>query len=353
MSEPIETIDQLTADWLTAALCSAGHPCEIRSVHATQVGTGQMGTSYRLQIDDVSGSGAIPSTLIAKMGAKDPAARQRVAGGYQKECGFYSSLAETVDVRVPRCWFATISDDHCDFVLLLDDLSPAVPGVQANGCSPTEAIECLDNLAGLHAPRWNDLSLRDHAYLGGTDPATGEFLQSILTEATGQFVDRYKAELGDADCATLWQSAESIAAWYTTRTEPFTLTHGDYRLDNLMFGPDGTVTALDWQTVSVGPPGRDVAYFIGTCLDTDLRRDIEDELVGGYYAGLERRGVTNYSIADCLIDYRLGHLQGPLITVLGAVYATGVRSASSDAMFIAMASRSCAAIRDLGTLDLL
>ena len=49
---------------------------------------------------------------------------------------------------------------------------------------------------------------------------------------------------------------------------PFAVIHGDYRLDNLMFPPDGDgVVALDWQTVGVGPPARDIAYFLGTSLE--------------------------------------------------------------------------------------
>ena len=54
-----------------------------------------------------------------------------------------------------------------------------------------------------------------------------------------------------------------------------------------------------------------------------------------------------------MIDYRLGMLHGPLITVLGRVYATGEQTAQSDGMFLAMATRSCAAIRDLHTLELI
>jgi hypothetical protein len=41
-----------------------------------------------------------------------------------------------------------------------------------------------------------------------------------------------------------------------------------------------------------------------------------------------------------------------MITVLGCLYATGTRSDTSDAMFVAMARRSCAAIRKLGSLEL-
>ena len=42
-----------------------------------------------------------------------------------------------------------------------------------------------------------------------------------------------------------------------------------------------------------------------------------------------------------------------MITVLGCMYATAERSERSDGMFLAMITRSCAAIRDLRSLDLL
>jgi hypothetical protein len=42
--------------------------------------------------------------------------------------------------------------------------------------------------------------------------------------------------------------------------------------------------------------------------------------------------------------------QGPMITVLGAIFATAERSERADGMFLAMARRSCAAIRDLDSI---
>jgi hypothetical protein len=42
-----------------------------------------------------------------------------------------------------------------------------------------------------------------------------------------------------------------------------------------------------------------------------------------------------------------------MVTVIGCMYATGARTDKSDAMFLAMARRSCAAIRDLRSLELL
>jgi hypothetical protein len=45
-------------------------------------------------------------------------------------------------------------------------------------------------------------------------------------------------------------------------------------------------------------------------------------------------------------------LQAPMITMIGAAYATAERSASADAMFLAMATRAAAALRDLDSFAL-
>ncbi|HEX4863562.1 MAG TPA: oxidoreductase family protein, partial [Acidimicrobiales bacterium] len=126
-----------------------------------------------------------------------------------------------------------------------------------------------------------------------------------------------------------------------------------YRLDNLLFDPlTGEVTAVDWQTAAIGPPLRDVAYFLGTSLQTEDRRSNEEELVRQYHSALIDRAVAGYSLDQCWNDYRLGQLQGPMITVIGCIHAAAARTKQSDAMFLAMARRSCSAVRELGSLDL-
>jgi len=130
--------------------------------------------------------------------------------------------------------------------------------------------------------------------------------------------------------------------------------HGDYRLDNLMFHPDGhEVIAVDWQTMAIGPGPRDIAYLLGTSLEVDARRDNEHALVAAYFDELAARGVTDYTAERCFRDYRLGQLQGPMITTLGSEFATAERTEAINDMFVAMATRSCTAIRDLKSLDLL
>jgi hypothetical protein len=115
---------------------------------------------------------------------------------------------------------------------------------------------------------------------------------------------------------------------------------------------DGVVAlALAWQTVTIGPPLRDVAYFLGRSPDPALRRGHEERLVGEYHTGIIARGI-DYDADRCWDAYRLGHLQAPLITDLGCIHATAERTARADGMFLAMATRSCAAVRELRSLEL-
>jgi aminoglycoside phosphotransferase (APT) family kinase protein len=333
----------LTPAWLSAVLGT-----EVRNVEIERIGTGQMGEAYRLKLD----ADGLPATLVAKLAAADDEARQRVSSSYHREVGFYQAVASTVDARTPHCWYAAI-DDAGRYTLLLEDLAPRVPGVQAEGCTLAQAEHAVRNLAALHAPRWNDRALHDLPFV---PPVTEEglaFLGDITVAAAGEFVQRYERELDPADVDTLRASAAATTAWLLGQPERFTVLHGDYRLDNLLFPPDGggDVAAVDWQTVDVGAPGRDLGYFLGTSLHIEDRREAQDDLVRVYHEQLVALGVTGYDLEQCIDDYRNGQLQGPMITALGAIYATGTRTPQSDAMFLAMVRRSSAAIRDLDVLD--
>src|SRR5690349_19298227 len=47
----VATPEELTPEWLTATLAAAGRPIEVTAVSHTAIGTGQMGSSYRLTLE--------------------------------------------------------------------------------------------------------------------------------------------------------------------------------------------------------------------------------------------------------------------------------------------------------------
>jgi aminoglycoside/choline kinase family phosphotransferase len=336
--------EDLSAEWLSAVLDT-----EIHAVSAKRIGTGQTSSAYRLSID----APHLPATLVAKLAEGDEAARRRVATAHRCEVGFYTELADTLDVRTPACWYGAVSDDGAQFTLLLEDLAPRVPGRQVDGCSTEQANHAVRTLAELHACRWNDDSLYGMDCLAAITPERAQFLSEIASMATEQFISRFETRLNAVDISTLREVARVLRDWQLGRATPFSLVHGDYRLDNIMFPPTGDdVAIVDWQTITVALPARDLSYFIGTSLPTEQRRASEDLLVESYYEVLRSQGIEEYSLEQCFEDYRFGQLQGPLITVLGTMTSPG-RSSEADDMFLSMAARSCAAIRDLGSLNLL
>jgi hypothetical protein len=143
-----------------------------------------------------------------------------------------------------------------------------------------------------------------------------------------------------------------VTPWLLAERDRFALMHGDYRLDNMLFDPDRTrVSIVDWQTLGVGLPTRDLAYFTATSLNPQLRASIEEGLVDDYHRTLSEYGVTDYDRETCWRDYRLGVPQAPLISALGFAFAAGTER--GDDMVLTMLARGCQAIRDLETLELI
>ena len=107
---------------------------------------------------------------------------------------------------------------------------------------------------------------------------------------------------------------------------------------------------VDWQTLGVGLPARDLAYFTATSLKPELRASIEHDLVDEYHRALGSYGVAGYNREACWRDYRLGMTQTVLIPALGFAFASATDR--GDGMMLTMLARGCQAIRELGSLDL-
>jgi aminoglycoside/choline kinase family phosphotransferase len=344
----------LTSEWLTDALEQAGHHgVRVTDVSVEEIGTGQTGASFRMHVSFADRTD-LPSTFVAKLPADDAAVRERVALGYRAEVAFYDTVAATVRVPVPQCFVSAISPDAQSFVLILEDLAPARQGDQLVGCTRAQALVGVQALAGLHGPRWCDPAW--HAFGATALPTANEALAKGLGDvarmATDMFVERLGGRLSEADRQTLGAYPERIPTWLLAYPQRFSLLHGDYRLDNLMFTPDNSsVVVVDWQTLSVGLPARDLAYFVGTSLPTDNRAEHEHALVKAYHSALLDFGVCDYPLETCFDDYRIGMLQAPLIATLGAAFSATTER--GDEMMLVMLERTCEAIRSLGTLAMI
>ncbi|MFI5508423.1 phosphotransferase family protein [Mycobacterium sp. NPDC051804] len=342
--------EDVTAAWLGSVLGT-----DVSDVDVTAIGTGQTGATYRVSATYATPKTDLPNSFAIKLSAQDDAVRERVALGYRSEVEFYSRIADRMRIPVPQSFHCDISEDGADVVLLLGDMAPAVQGDQIAGCTEQEARLAVEALAGLHGPSWCDPEWMDLAAIvmpkpGDDDAAKG--LGDVSTMAADIVIDRLGARISPEDQETLVASMASVTAWLRAEPKRFALMHGDYRLDNMLFDPDRTrITVVDWQTVGIGLPGRDLAYFTGTSLEPRLRADIERGLVETYHQALTDYGITDYGIDTCWRDYRLGAVQVPLLVALGTAFAS--TTDRGDDMMLAMLSRGCQAIRDLETLELI
>ena len=333
----VSTPGQVTAEWLSGALGSA-----VRSVRTESVGTGQIGCCL---VAHVEGDG-LPPSLFVKLPNPDEGMRPLLHGVYRSEVLFYRDLAPTVAVRAPRVRFAELGEREGEFTLVLDDASPLTQGDQLTGLTVGQARACAVNLAGLHGPRWCDRTL--HGVEGLSVPSVQDNV--TLSELGGPALEAFLSELGDRldaeERRTLAEIAPLIADWANGRSERFALLHADYRADNMLVDPTGALDPLacDWQTLSVGLPGRDLGGFLGSSLTVSDRRTSERDIVAAYHRALLGHGVTDYSPEDCWEDYVYGLLQTPVLGIFGWMY--GTRTPRGDQMFALLMQRSCRAIAD-------
>jgi hypothetical protein len=151
---------------------------------------------------------------------------------------------------------------------------------------------------------------------------------------------------------------ERLIAWLEKNEPPddgrVSLVHGDYRLDNMLFG-DGEASrrfvVVDWQTVSWGPVMTDAAYVLGGSLSVADRRAHEQALIREYYDGLRARGVVEFEWQECWTGYRRQTFLGILMTVAPAMLVQ--RTERGDEMFLVSLARYAQQVIDLDAVELL
>jgi hypothetical protein len=329
--------EEITGEWLAAAL--GREALEVRSVE--RIGTGQMSRNYRVSFGG-------DETVVVKLASDDENSRGTGVGmgAYLREVAFYNNLAGRLGDSVPDCHLAVYDEAEGWFTLVLADVVGARQGDQIEGCSPAEAELALAALARIHAPTLNDLGLSTADWLNQPNPLN----QELLLQLWPVFRNRYSASVSDEHAAAIDRFLPSLDGWYAEQHPPLGIVHYDYRLDNLLFA-DASCTAVDWQTVGWGSSMVDVAYFLGTGLTSEDRREHEEELVRGYHRELVGLGVPGFGWEQCWEGYRRGCFWGIVINVAAAIVVE--QTDRGDAMFTSVFKRLAQQIIDLEALELL
>ena len=344
---PIELPGDLTADWLTETL-GAGRVDEFT---VERIGTGQMSECYRVGLSYGEGTG--PASVVLKVAASDAVSRQTGAalGLYEREVRFYADLAPRLGGPIAQCYHASCRPESGLFTLLLDDAAPAVVGDEIRGATLAEASLALTRLGRLHAP-----------LIGASGPGGADWLlretpmnQGLITQLFAGFADRYGDTIRPDQrlvCQRLVDSFDAHLAAEAAPGRPMGLVHGDYRLDNLLFGRPGSLrdlTVVDWQTVTWGPAMTDVAYFLGCALRPEDRRAHYEELLRAYHEGLGPN--PPLSLDEVRDGVRRQSFFGVMMRIVSSMLVE--RTERGDRMFLAMLERHSSHVLDTGALEVL
>jgi hypothetical protein len=335
--------DDLTAEWLTAAV-GAG---TVQRFATERIGTGQMSECYRVALSYADGN---TGSVVLKVAATDPASRQTglALGLYEREVRFYTDIAPRIGGPVAPCYSSGFDAQTGVFHLLLGDADPAVVGDEIRGASIEQAMLAMAELGRLHAPLLGQDAMADVEWLNRESPMN----QALIAQLYAGFADRYAERINPAHrdvCEKLVASFDAYLAQESEADRVHGLVHGDYRLDNMLFGQEGAdrpLTVVDWQTVSWGPAMIDVAYFLGCALADDLRRDNYDALLREYHAALGPDAVL--SIDDVRDGVRRQTFFGVMMAIVSSMLVE--RTERGDDMFVVMLSRHAQHVLDSGAL---
>lgn len=317
-------VPDMTPEWMTSVLIASGRLREgrVTSVSAQPIGIGRGYASQNLRLNltyDEAGDG--PASLFAKlpMTFEIPAEAKALIGQvYMREINWYRELKAATPVRTPAMVWSGMEPEAWKFCLLLEDLGHLAEKGQVASCSAEEARLAVRTLGRVHAAWWESDRLANTPWLP-TSAQQATLLQSMWQAAWPGFWEIEGPRLSPEFEAVGQKTGAAIPALLEKgNASGRTLVHGDYRIENFLFGPAGSddeLVVLDWQVVSFGNGPRDLAYFIGQNLEEATRREQEQELLQLYHSELVRGGVTAYSFDRCYDDYRTGLLLAMYIAI--------------------------------------
>ena len=340
--------EQMTERWIEKQLRAPEGSLE--NMAFAPVGTGQMCDSFRLTLQWNGHDG--PASIIAKCPSQDEASRHiaKLVRNYELEVSWYRDLSAETPVNCPHCYHAEIDENGVDFALLLDDRAPASQGDQLSGADLQSCKAAISEMANLHAAHWNSESLQQYEWLA-YGAANKELVRNMLPALYGGFSERYADRLDQDILQMGTQLVANIDAYLDWKGTAQAIVHGDFRLDNLLFSANGNVCVVDWQTVGIGCPLADLAYFIGTSIaDPQIRKAREKELFAHYLDRIAGTGVE-INAERYWDDYRLYSFSGFIMAIFASMNVE--RTLRGDEMFAVMAERPARQALELDSLSLL
>jgi len=191
---------------------------------------------------------------------------QRKIKSYKVEATWYDIYSENSAARLPQCLAFEMQND--EVLIVLEDLDEAGYPLRKKAVVWEEIAECLKWLAQFHA-----------SYLGKVP-------NGLWESGTYWHLGTRPQELAVLEDQKLRKAAAVIDEKLNT-CEYKTFVHGDAKLANFCFAKDGQVAGVDFQYVGGGCGMKDVAYFIGSCLNEKECERLEAQILDTYFEYLQ------------------------------------------------------------------
>ena len=354
----------VTPAWLTHALTQNGFlkTAKISNITCQSVG-GEEGFSgiiarFKLTYDKFEASA--PQTLIGKFSFEDEEIRHSLRTEYENEVRFYAELNRLVQIKTPDCYYHQFDPDSGAFVLLLEDLTHWHLPDLIGGLSKKETKTVVKDLARFHASTWEHQTITQNHWL----PTPRIFIAQPFANWWHSYPAVVAKILPDFELPhefmqvgnRFFAQMDDVLDYLSQ--PPLCCIHSDVHADNLLFGDKKgkkgkrPLTVYDWSMVAKGRGVYDVTYLLISSLNPNLRRKLETKLLQKYHNILQKKGVTNYSFAQCWHDYKLSYVGKLLVTVLATTLFDN-SSAQRRAWRQVDLERNIAFIQDHQVLDLL
>jgi aminoglycoside/choline kinase family phosphotransferase len=208
-------------------------------------------------------------------------------------------------VRVPQGYHAAVDPETSQFVAVMEDMGSMRIVDQVAGMTLADAERAVDALAAWHATWWG--KAEDLAARGLTVSLADPIYPAILPMVFDEGWQKVTASM-DVAPAIHRVSGGWTAAMPGLLTDlaqaPTTMTHGDYRGDNILFDGDDSVVLLDFQLIGTGNGAYDLAYMVTQSLEPEVAAAAERDLFARWQDGLRANGVGADDLGDAWENYR-------------------------------------------------
>ena len=317
---------EITPVWMRDALLAGGKSdcptIEEITIENIGAGVGMVGTILRCHLTCQGDAAGLPASVVVKLPSPHQETLQtaRRLRLYQREYRFYRDLASHAAIRGPALLYGDFDERDHRFVLVLEDLRDMVSVDQIEGASEAQAITAVRAIARMHGQFWDKVDVPPVAGFNETaDPERHRLVQHVYQSCLPAAFDRFGHCFSDAMRGLAEEYGQRMVE-HNDRLSSGSLTfsHGDFRLDNMFFGSDGTddFAVVDWQVCGVRSGLYDVAYFLSSSVDEEVRRKVERAAVEGYAEVVRSLGVQHFTGEECWRSYRqnmLSCFQTPII----------------------------------------